>query len=153
MNYLNKNLIQVALGDKPADAVVTGDAAGKYIAPGLIDAHLHAEVPKITFTRLANAVVERGTTSVMTPLDQMGVVNGIDGMRWVLDEAKKTPLKVFHSCPSRLPYTTPASTIAFTFGPKEHAVAQKWEEAASKRLGIIQINLVSSQSYEGSAGS
>ena len=30
---------------------------------------------------------------------------------------------------------------------------QKWEEAASKRLGIIQINLVSSQSYEGSAGS
>jgi adenine deaminase len=167
--YLNKNLVQVALGDRPADMVVTGgklvnvytgkieaadisvaegriaaigdvagsagektitiDASGKYIAPGLIDAHLHAEVPKVTFTRLANAVVERGTTSVMTPLDQMGVVNGIEGMRWVLDEAKKTPLKVFHSCPSRLPYTTPASTIAYTFGPKEHAVAQKWEEA------------------------
>jgi len=169
MQYLNKKLIRVALGQEPAEMILTGgqlvnvytgkihpgdiavaegriafigdvkgmagedtvsiDAGGKYITPGLIDAHLHAEVPKVSLTRLANAIVERGTTSVMTPLDQMGVVNGIDGMRWVLDEVKKTSLKVFHSCPSRLPYTTPASTIAFTFGPKEHAVAQKWEEA------------------------
>jgi adenine deaminase len=50
-------------------------------------------------------------------------------VRWVLDEAKKTPLKVFHSTASRLPYTTPASTIAHNWGPKEHAVSQKWEEA------------------------
>jgi adenine deaminase len=90
---------------------------------------LHAEVPKVTLTRLANAIVARGTTSLMTPLDQVGVVNGLDGIRWVLDEAKKTPLKIFHSGASRLPYTTPASTVATTYGPKEHAVAQKWEEA------------------------
>lgn len=105
------------------------DAGGRFLTPGLVEAHLHAEVPKITLTRLANAIVARGTTSIMTPLDQVGVVNGIDGIRWVLDEAKQTPLKVFHSGASRLPYTTPASTIAFTFGPREHAVAQQWEEA------------------------
>jgi adenine deaminase len=105
------------------------DAGGRFLTPGLVEAHLHAEVPKITLTRLANAIVARGTTSIMTPLDQVGVVNGIDGIRWVLDEAKQTPLKVFHSGASRLPYTTPASTIAFTFGPHEHAIAQEWEEA------------------------
>jgi adenine deaminase len=105
------------------------DARGAFLAPGLIDAHLHAEVPKITLTRLANAVVARGTTSIMTPLDQVGVVNGIDGIRWVLDEARNTPLKIFHSGASRLPYTTPASTIAYRFGPAEHAIAQQWEEA------------------------
>jgi len=105
------------------------DASGKFLAPGLVEAHLHAEVPKITLTRLANAILERGTTSIMTPLDQVGVVKGIEGIRWVLDEAKRTPLKVFHSGASRLPYTTPASTIAHTYGPREHAVAQKWEEA------------------------
>jgi adenine deaminase len=106
------------------------NASDMYLVPGLIEAHLHAEVPKITLTRLANAIVERGTTTLMTPLDQVGVVNGIDGIRRVLDEAKGTPLKVFHCGASRLPYTTPASTVAYTFGPKEHAVAQKWEEAA-----------------------
>jgi len=105
------------------------DASGKFLTPGLVEAHLHAEVPKVTMTRLANAIVERGTTSLMTPIDQVGVVNGLDGIRWVLDEAKETPLKIFHSGASRLPYTTPASTIATTYGPKEHAIAQKWEEA------------------------
>lgn len=105
------------------------DASGKFLCPGLVEAHLHAEVPKITMTRLANAILERGTTSLMTPIDQVGVVNGIEGIRWVLDEAKKTPLKVFHSGASRLPYTTPASTVATTYGPKEHAIAQTWEEA------------------------
>jgi adenine deaminase len=169
MNYINKRLMRVALGQEPADAVVVGgklvnvftgqiypadvaiaegriaalgqvddcvgdkteviQAKGKYLTPGLVEAHLHAEVPKITLTRLANAIVPRGTTTIMTPLDQVGVVNGIEGIRWVLDEAKRTPLKVFHAGASRLPYTTPASTIAYTFGPREHALAQTWEEA------------------------
>ncbi|MDI6860372.1 MAG: amidohydrolase family protein, partial [Methanocellales archaeon] len=99
------------------------------MAPGLIETHLHAEVPKVTMTRLANAILERGTTSIVTPLDQVGVVLGVEGIRWVLDEAKRTPLKVFHSGASRLPYTTPSSTVAHSYGPKEHAVAQGWEEA------------------------
>lgn len=169
MQYINKRLIRVSLGEEPADAVIQGgqvinvftgqvypadvaiadgriaavgdvgycigenteviDAQGKFLAPGLIEAHLHAEVPKVTLTRLANAIVERGTTTVMTPLDQVSVVSGVEAVRWVLDEAKNTPLKVFHSTASRLPYTTPASTIAYNWGPKEHAVSQKWEEA------------------------
>ncbi len=110
-------------------ATETLDAEGSVLAPGLIDAHLHAEVPKITLTNLANAVVARGTTSIMTPLDQLGVVVGVEGMRWVLDEARRTPLEVFHSGPSRLPYTTPASTVGRTFGPAEHRICQQWPEA------------------------
>jgi adenine deaminase len=169
MEYMNKRLVRVALGQEPADLVIRGgklvnvythrvypadvaiaegriaavgdvgycigerteilDAGGKFLAPGLIDAHIHPDVSKLTITRMANALVPRGVTSIMCPIDQVGVVAGIDGMRFVLDEAKRTPLKLFHSAPSRLPYTTPASTIGYRFGPKEHAVAQKWEEA------------------------
>lgn len=169
MDYVNKRLINIALGNEPADTVIqngrlinvyTGliedsdiavgdgriaavgdveycigpdteviDAGGLFICPGLIETHLHAEVPKVTLTRLANSILARGNTTIMTPMDQMGVVTGIDGMRWVLDEAKRTPLKVFHSGPSRLPYTTPASTIAHNYGPEEHKISQQWEEA------------------------
>lgn len=110
-------------------ATETLDASGETLVPGLIDAHLHVEVPKITLTNLANAVVPRGTTSIMTPLDQLGVVVGVEGMRWVLDEARLTPLKIFHSGPSRLPYTTPASTVGHSFGPAEHRICQQWPEA------------------------
>ena len=105
------------------------DARGKYLAPGLIDAHIHPEVSKITLTRLANAIVPRGTTSIMCSLDQVGAVAGLAGMRFVLDEAKRTPLTVFHAAPSRLPYTTPASTVRYPFGPDEYAVARAWPEA------------------------
>lgn len=105
------------------------DANGLFLVPGLIDSHIHPEVSKITLTRMANAIVPRGTTSIMAPLDQIGVVTGLQGMRFILDEVKKTPLKIFHSSPSRLPYTTPASTIAHRFGPQEHRIAQKWPEA------------------------
>jgi adenine deaminase len=105
------------------------DAEGKYLVPGLIDSHIHPEVSKVTLTRLGNAIVPRGTTSIMASLDQIGVVTGLSGIRFVLDEVNKTPLKIFHSAPSRLPYTTPASTIAYPFGPKEHNIAQEWPEA------------------------
>lgn len=167
--YINKNLIEVSLGKRPAELVVKGgklinvftreiypadvaiaeqriaaigdvdycigentqiiDAGGRYLSPGLIDSHFHPEVCKITLTRLANWIVPRGTTSIMAPLDQIGVVTGLEGMRFVLDEVKRTPLKIFHSCPSRLPYTTPASTIAHHFAPAEHEIGQKWPEA------------------------
>ncbi len=105
------------------------DASQKLIAPGLIDAHVHPEVSKITLTQFANAVLPRGNTSIVCSLDQIGSVAGMEGMRWTLDEAKKTPLKVFHAGPSRLPYTTPASTLTHQFGPAEHSIAQKWPEA------------------------
>lgn len=167
--YVDKEIIQTALNQRAADAIIQGGkivnvytgqiyaadvsitngriaavgdvvgaigpntelihAEGEYLVPGLIDSHIHPEVSKITLTRLANAIVPRGTTSIMAPLDQIGVVTGLPGMRFVLDEVKRTPLKLFFSPPSRLPYTTPASTIAYRFTPKEHAIAQKWPEA------------------------
>jgi adenine deaminase len=105
------------------------DARGKTLTPGLIDSHIHPEVSKLTINRFAEAAIARGTTSIMCSLDQVGVVTGIDGMRFVLDSAKRTPLKVFHCPPSRLPYTTPASTVGHTFGPAEHRQAMSWPES------------------------
>ena len=80
-------------------------------------------------TRLANAIVPRGTTAIICSFDQVGAVAGPAGMRFLLDEAKGTPLKIFHAAPSRLPYTMPASTVRHPFGPDEYAVARAWPEA------------------------
>lgn len=104
------------------------DTSGYYLVPGLIDPHIHPEVTKLTLTRFAEAVLARGTTSIMCSLDQIGVVSGLPGMRWVLDEIGQTPLKAFYCSPSRLPYTTPASTVAYAFGSAEHQEAMGWDE-------------------------
>lgn len=105
------------------------DATGCYLVPGLIDPHVHPEVSKMSINRFTEAALALGTTSILCSFDQANVIAGIDCVRFLLDEVKKTPLKVFHSGPSRLPYTTPASTVAQSFKEKEHDQAMSWEES------------------------
>ncbi len=102
------------------------DASGYHLVPGLIDGHIHLECSKLSVTMFAKLVVPRGTTSVISGLDQIYVVAGLDGVREFLNEAWRTPLKVFWGAPSKLPYTIPESTVGFNFGVREHMVAQRW---------------------------
>src|SRR6202167_1727749 len=44
------------------DATTTLDAIGRFIAPGLIDSHLHIESSMVTPRRYAETVVPQGTT-------------------------------------------------------------------------------------------
>jgi adenine deaminase len=104
------------------------DASGFFLVPGLIDGHLHVECSKLSLTMFANAVVPLGTTSIVSGLDQIFVVAGLEGVREFLDEAAAGPLGVFWGAPSKLPYTFPESTVGHTFGPEEHAKAQGWPE-------------------------
>ena len=44
------------------------DAAGRYLVPGFIDAHVHLESAKLVPVEFARAVVPRGTTAVVAAL-------------------------------------------------------------------------------------
>ncbi len=104
------------------------DASGKYLCPGLIDGHLHVECSKMSITSFAKAVVPLGTTSIISGLDQVLVVAGLEGAREFLDEAKAGPLKVFWGAPCKTPYTMPRSNVGHYFGPKEHMATRDWPE-------------------------
>jgi adenine deaminase len=121
----------VAVGDVaaqtgPATRII--DATGLYLAPGLIDGHLHIECSKLSITSFAKAVLPCGTTSIVSGLDQILVVAGLPGARAFLDEAAASPLKVFWGAPCKTPYTIPTSTVGHYFGPAEHEAAQTWPE-------------------------
>ena len=104
------------------------DAAGKYLCPGLIDGHLHIECSKMSITSFAKAVVPLGTTSIISGLDQVLVVAGLEGARAFLDEAKAGPLKVFWGAPCKTPYTLPRSNVGHYFGPADHEATHSWPE-------------------------
>ncbi|KQX53851.1 MULTISPECIES: adenine deaminase [unclassified Ensifer] len=104
------------------------DATGKYLAPGMIDGHLHVECSKMSLTSFAKAVVPLGTTSIVTGLDQIIVVGGPAAAREFLDEAKQTPLKVFWGAPCKTPYTMPRSTVGHYFSPADHQATHHWPE-------------------------
>jgi adenine deaminase len=104
------------------------DAQGGYLVPGLIDGHLHIECSKLSVTSFADLVVPFGTTSVVSGLDQVLVVEGLPGVRRFLDESKQTGMRIWWGAPAKAPYTVPQSNVGFTFGPDEHREAHTWPE-------------------------
>lgn len=104
------------------------DAKGRYLVPGMIDGHIHSECSKLSITSYAKAVVPRGTTSMISGLDEYISVSGLEGLKEILAEVKQSPLKVFWGAPYKTPYTIPESTVAFNFTKEVHQEVQKWPE-------------------------
>lgn len=121
----------VAVGDVKdyiGEDTKTIDAKGRYLVPGLIDGHIHSECSKLSITSYAKAVVPRGTTSMISGLDEYISVSGLEGLQEVFDEIKASPLKVFWGAPYKTPYTFPQSTVAFNFTKEVHETVQSWPE-------------------------
>ncbi len=95
--------IVVGIGDAPAKQVV--DLGGAYLAPGFLDAHVHIESSLVTPAQFARAVVPRGTTTVVTDPHEIANVLGFEGMRFMLECAKGSPLSMFVMASSCVPAT------------------------------------------------
>ncbi|MFC1966392.1 adenine deaminase [Chloroflexota bacterium] len=81
------------------------DLEGKYLAPGFIDGHTHLESSMLDVVQYARAVVPRGTLAVVTDLHEIANVCGLEGMRYVLNSARRLPLELFLMAPSCVPAT------------------------------------------------
>jgi adenine deaminase len=87
------------------------NAAGKYLAPGFIDAHIHFESSMLTFTEFSRAVLTRGTTAVATDLMEIAIVAGMDGIREIFREADGLPLTLLHTVPAFMSEESSLQTI------------------------------------------
>lgn len=81
------------------------DLGGRYVCPGLIDAHVHVESSMVTPPQFARAVVPRGTTTVVTDPHEIANVAGVDGIRYMLAASQALPLTVYVNLPSCVPAT------------------------------------------------
>ncbi len=81
------------------------DLKGKYLAPGLIDGHIHIESSLLHVSQYARAVVPRGVSAVVTDLHEIANVSGIKGIKHILNCAKHLPLNLFLMAPSCVPAT------------------------------------------------
>lgn len=91
----------VGLGRYDGDRML--DAAGAYLVPGFIDAHVHIESSKLTPDQFARAVVPCGTTTIVADPHEIGNVLGADGIHWLLDTLDRLPMDVFVMAPSCIP--------------------------------------------------
>ncbi len=77
-----------------------------YICPGLIDSHVHIESSMLTPSGFSKLIVPRGTIAVVTDPHEIANVCGVEGVKYMIEDAKKTPLKVFFGVPSCVPATS-----------------------------------------------
>jgi adenine deaminase len=112
----------------------TVDLAGAYLVPGLIDAHVHVESAMVPPSELARAIVPRGTTTIVADAHEIGNVLGVDGVRWMLDDAAGAPFAMVAMAPSCVP-ASPLSTSGAQLG-----LAEIRELAADPRvLGLAEV--------------
>jgi adenine deaminase len=81
-------------------------AAGKYVVPGLIDAHMHLETVKLLVNEFARLVLPMGTTTVVADPHEIANVLGTDGIHWLADVADEMPLDIFFMASSCVPAST-----------------------------------------------
>ncbi len=81
------------------------DLKGKYVAPGYIDAHVHIESSMCVPREFARAVIPHGVTSVVTDPHEVANVLGLEGIGFMLDQAKYGVLSMYVMASSCVPAT------------------------------------------------
>ena len=86
------------------------DLQGRWLAPGLIDGHMHIESTMLVLSEFARLVVPRGVTTVMLDPHEFANVMGVDGIRYVLEAGRGLPLSAYvmlSSCVPASAYESP----------------------------------------------
>jgi adenine deaminase len=98
------------------DGARTTDLRGAFLAPGLIDAHIHLESSMLWVTEFARAVVPHGTSTTVSDPHEIANVLGLEGMRALIAGTRGLPLSCYFTMPSCVP-ASPHETAGATFGP------------------------------------
>lgn len=83
-----------------------------YILPGFVDAHIHIESSMLVPSEFAKLAVLHGTIATVSDPHEIANVLGVKGVRFMLENGKKAPLKFNFGAPSCVPATSFESTGA-----------------------------------------
>lgn len=94
-----------------------GNTYDYYISPPLIDAHVHIESSMLIPSEFARLAVRCGTVALVSDPHEIANVCGIDGVKFMIENGKQTPLKFYFTAPSCVPATefeTSGKTLSAT---------------------------------------
>lgn len=98
----------------------TGAEQGElgYLVPGFIDAHVHIESAMLPPAEFARIALRHGTIAVVSDPHEIANVLGVEGVRFMLRNARQTPFHAFFGAPSCVP-ATPFETAEGNLGLDE----------------------------------
>ena len=126
------------LGDAEAHRVI--DVTDRWLAPGLIDGHVHIESSLVTPARYAEAVLPRGVTAVVCDPHEIANVAGVPGVRWLLTGSRELPFDVWVTVPSCVPSTRLETAGAeFGVGEIDDLLADPWVVGVAELMSFPDV--------------
>lgn len=86
---------------KKADKII--DIQGKYLVPGFIDSHLHIESSHLTPYHFAEAIIPKGTTTIIANPHEICNALGEEGLNYMLKASENLPMNQYFLVPSCIP--------------------------------------------------
>lgn len=133
-----------AAGTCPRDSGATiYDVQDGILAPGLVDPHVHIESSMVTACAYAEAALLNGTTTLFCDSHEIGNVCDVEGIEWMLEDARQAPLNIFLTLPSTIPATSPdLETCGGDLTPeKAAALFDAWPEivALGEKMDFVPV--------------
>jgi len=82
-----------------------GSGSGRFLIPGLIDAHVHIESSMLTPSEFARLAVVHGTIGAVSDPHEIANVLGVKGVEYMIANARRVPFKFWFGAPSCVPAT------------------------------------------------
>ncbi|MBR5603479.1 MAG: adenine deaminase [Bacteroidales bacterium] len=76
------------------------------IMPGFVDSHIHIESTMLVPTEFSRLSVVHGTVATVSDPHEIANVLGIEGVRYMIETGKKSPMKFYFGAPSCVPATS-----------------------------------------------
>ena len=101
----------------PSQQVIDGE--GHFLIPGFIDVHMHVESTMMVPENFGKAAVKWGTTTAVTDPHEIANVSGVKGVKYMLESAKRSPLRIYTLAPSCVPAVPSVEGAGASFFKKE----------------------------------
>jgi len=80
-----------------------GSGHGNYLLPGFVDSHIHIESSMLVPSEFARAASVHGTIATVSDPHEIANVLGVEGVKYMLENARKASLKLYFAAPSCVP--------------------------------------------------
>ena len=149
-----------------SDAGQVVDCSGTFLAPGLIDMHVHFESSMLTPAAYASAVAPRGTTTVFCDPHELANVSGVAGVRYAVEASRGLPVRFIVQAPSCVPPQPGLELSGHDLVARDIAEMLSWEEvgglaevmdmlgvlgAGERMVGVVAAGLSSGKLVSGHA--